>query len=296
MKEKKTISGRIFDGFNVVFMILLILITVYPVWNQFILSFADRQYLYAVTPQWYPKSLNFDSYKAILKYDDLWIGYFNTIIRTIIGTFISLICTAMCAYPLTKKDLPGNKFFTKAIVFTMLFSGGLIPTYLLITNTLHLNNTIWALILPALVTPYNIFIMRNFFQSVPETLEEAARMDGAGYFRIFWQIIMPLSKPVLATVALWIAVAHWQAWYDNLLYLQDPSKWGLQMVLRELLVSNQSTNVFQAVTQAFGSAGAVDDRQLRSAVIVISILPMVILYPFLQKYMNKGVIVGAVKG
>lgn len=296
MKEKKTIGGRIFDGFNVILMILLILITVYPVWNQFILSFADRQYLYAVTPQWYPKSLNLDSYKAILKYDDLWIGYLNTIIRTVVGTLISLLCTAMCAYPLTKKDLPGNKFITKAIVFTMLFSGGLIPTYLLITNTLHLNNTLWALILPTLVTPYNIFIMRNFFQSVPESLEEAARIDGAGYFRIFWQIIMPLSKPVLATVALWIAVAHWQAWYDNLLYLQDPSKWGLQMVLRELLVSNQSTNVFQAVTQAFGSAGAVDDRQLRSAVIVISILPMVILYPFLQKYMNKGVIVGAVKG
>lgn len=296
MKKKINIGGKAFDALNVVIMILLIIITVYPLWNQFILSFADRQYLYAVTPQWYPKSVNLDSYKAILKYDDLWTGYFNTILRTILGTLIGVLCTAMCAYPLTKKDLPANKFITKAIVFTMLFSGGLIPSYLLITGTLHLNDTIWALILPMLVTPYNIFIMRNFFQTVPESLEEAARIDGAGYFRIFWQIIMPLSKPVLATVALWVAVSHWQAWYDNLLYLQDPSQWGLQMVLRELLVSNQSTNIFQAVSQAFGSAGAVDERQLRSAVIVVSILPMLILYPILQKYMNKGVILGAVKG
>lgn len=143
---------------------------------------------------------------------------------------------------------------------------------------------------------YNIFTMKNFFMSVPESLEESARIDGAGYFRIFWQIIVPLSKPVLVTVGLWIAVSHWQAWYDNLLYLQKPDKWGLQMILRELLVSNQQTNIYQAVKSTFGSAGAVDERQLKSAIIVISILPMIIAYPFLQKFMKKGIILGAVKG
>ena len=296
MKEKRTIGGRIFDIFNVILLLFLIIITVYPVWNQFILSFADRQYLYAVTPQWYPKSINLDGYKAVLKYKDIWMGYLNTIIRTVLGTFLCLLCTAMFAWPLTKKELPGNSLISKAIVFTMLFGGGMIPSYLLINNTLHLNNTIWALILPMLVTPYNVFIMRNFFLTVPEALEESVRIDGAGYFRIFWQIIMPLSKPVLATVALWIAVGHWQAWYDNLLYLQDPSRWGLQMVLREILVSNQSTNMQQAVAAAFGSTTAVDERQLNSVVIIVGILPMVVIYPFLQKYMNKGVILGAVKG
>ena len=296
MREKKKIGGRIFDVLNVILMVFLIILTVYPVWNQLILSFADRQYLYAVTPQWYPKSFNLDGYQAVLKYKDIWTGYLNTILRTVLGTFLCLMCTAMFAYPLTKKDLPANKLISKAIVLTMLFSGGLIPSYLLITNTLHMNNTIWALILPMLVTPYNIFIMRNFFQTVPEALEESARIDGAGYFRIFWQIIMPLSKPVLATVALWIAVAHWQAWYDNLLYMQDPSGWGLQMVLREILVSNQSTNMQQAVAAAFGSGTAVDERQLNSVVIIVGILPMLVIYPFLQKYMNRGVILGAVKG
>lgn len=287
---------NLFDVFNVIIMVFLIIICIYPVWNQFILSFAERKYLYAVTPQWFPKSVDLSSYKAILKYKDLWTGYLNTIIRTGLGTALSLVFTAMCAYPLTKRDFPGKKVLTGGIVFTMLFSGGVIPLYLLVTNMLHLNNTIWALILPTLVTPYNVFILRNFFLTIPESLEEAALIDGAGYFRIFWKIIMPLSKPVLATVALWIAVANWQAWYDNLLYLQEPSKWGLQMVLRELLVSNQSNNIFQAVTQTFGSAAMVDERQLKSAVIIVSILPMLILYPFLQKYMNKGVVLGAVKG
>ncbi|MGF7143017.1 putative aldouronate transport system permease protein [Anaerotaenia torta] len=296
MKKKMTPGNLIFTVVNTCLMIGVIIITIYPFWNQFILSFARREYLYAVDAQWYPKSFDLSSYKVILKYKDIWRGYGNTILRTILGTALSLLVTAMASYPLTKKDFPGNKQLTFLILFTMLFSGGLIPSYLLITQQLHLTNSIWVLVLPALATPYNIFIMRNFFLSVPDSLEESARMDGAGYFRIFWQIIVPLSKPVLITVGLWIAVGHWQAWYDNLLYLQKPDKWGLQMILRELLVSNQQTNIYQAVKSTFGTAGAVDERQLKSAIIVISILPMLVIYPFLQKFMNKGIILGAVKG
>lgn len=296
MKKRISAGNLIFTVFNTCLMIFIIIITVYPFWNQFILSFARREFLYSVEAQWYPKSLDLSSYKVILRYKDIWMGYGNTILRTVVGTLTSLLVTAMASYPLTKKDFPFNKQITFLILFTMLFSGGLIPGYLLITQQLHLTNTIWALILPALTTPYNIFIMRNFFLSVPDSLEESARIDGAGYFRIFWQIIMPLSKPVLVTVGLWIAVGHWQAWYDNLLYLQKPDKWGLQMILRELLVSNQQGNIYQAVKTTFGTAGAVDERQLKSAIIVISILPMIVLYPFLQKFMNKGIILGAVKG
>ena len=294
--KKIKVGDLIFRIINTCLMLFVIVITIYPFWNQLILSFADREYLYAVEAQWYPKSFNLASYQVILKYKDIWIGYANTIIRTVIGTFLGLLVTAMASYPLTKKDFPGNKVLTFLILFTMLFSGGLIPSYLLMTQQLHLTNSIWALILPSLATPYNIFIMRNFFLSVPDSLEESARTDGAGYFRIFWQLIVPLSKPVLVTVGLWIAVGHWQAWYDNLLYLQDPDQWGLQMILREILVSNQQTNIYQAVRSTFGSAGAVDERQLKSAIIVVSILPMIIVYPFLQKFMHKGIILGAVKG
>lgn len=294
--KKIKVGDLIFRIINTCLMLFVIIITIYPFWNQLILSFADREYLYAVEAQWYPKSFNLASYQVILKYKDIWMGYANTIIRTVIGTFLGLLVTAMASYPLTKKDFPGNKVLTFLILFTMLFSGGLIPSYLLMTQQLHLTNSIWALILPALATPYNIFIMRNFFLSVPDSLEESARIDGAGYFRIFWQLIVPLSKPVLVTVGLWIAVGHWQAWYDNLLYLQDPNEWGLQMILREILVSNQQTNMVQAVRSTFGSAGAVDERQLKSAIIVVSILPMIIIYPFLQKFMHKGIILGAVKG
>ena len=294
--KKIKVGDLIFRIINTCLMLFVIVITIYPFWNQLILSFADREYLYAVEAQWYPKSFNLASYQVILKYKDIWIGYANTIIRTVIGTFLGLLVTAMASYPLTKKDFPGNKVLTFLILFTMLFSGGLIPSYLLMTQQLHLTNSIWALILPSLATPYNIFIMRNFFLSVPDSLEESARIDGAGYFRIFWQLIVPLPKPVLVTAGLWIAVGHWQAWYDNLLYLQDPDQWGLQMILREILVSNQQTNIYQAVRSTFGSAGAVDERQLKSAIIVVSILPMIIVYPFLQKFMHKGIILGAVKG
>ena len=277
-------------------MISVIVITLYPFWNQVILSFAKREYLYAVDAQWYPKSFDFSSYKVLLHYKDIWVGYLNTIIRTVVGTVLSLIVTALIAYPLTKPDLPFRKGITVLIMFTMLFSGGLIPSYILITQQLHLANNFWVTILPMLTSAYNILIMRNFFMGIPTALEESALIDGAGYFKIFWKIILPLSKPVLVTEGLWIAVGHWQAWYDNLLYLQEPSKWGLQMILREFLISNQQTNLMQVVKVTMGSAGAVDERQLKSAIIVISILPMLIIYPFLQKFMNKGLVLGAVKG
>lgn len=296
MKKKRSAKSLIFPAINAVIMISVIVITLYPFWNQVILSFAKREYLYAVDAQWYPKSFDFSSYKVLLHYKDIWVGYLNTIIRTVVGTVLSLIVTALIAYPLTKPDLPFRKGITVLIMFTMLFSGGLIPSYILITQQLHLANNFWVTILPMLTSAYNILIMRNFFMGIPTALEESALIDGAGYFKIFWKIILPLSKPVLVTEGLWIAVGHWQAWYDNLLYLQEPSKWGLQMILREFLISNQQTNLMQVVKVTMGSAGAVDERQLKSAIIVISILPMLIIYPFLQKFMNKGLVLGAVKG
>ncbi len=292
----RKLSERLFNIFNILLMIALMIITIYPFWNQFLISFAAKKDVYSVKPLWYPRSFDFSSYKAIINYTMLWRGYLNTIIRTTLGTVLSLLVTSMTAYPLTKKELPFNKTFTFLILFTMLFGGGLIPSFLLITNTLKLTNSIWALILPGLAGAFNVFIMRNFFKTLPAELEESARIDGASQMRIFMQIILPLSTPVLVTVGLWIGVGHWQAWYDYLLYIPDPNKWGLPMILREVLIINRPQSAMQAVQQTFGSANAVDPRQLNSAIIIVSVLPMLIIYPFLQKFLAKGIMLGAVKG
>jgi len=178
----------------------------------------------------------------------------------------------------------------------MLFGGGLIPSYLLITQTLKLTNSIWALILPGLVGAYNVFIIRNFFVSLPQDIEESALLDGAGYLRIFLQFVLPLSVPVLMTVGLWIAVGHWQAWYDYMLYMPQPEGWGLGMVIRKILIQNRPQDALAAVQRTYGSETAVDPRQLEAAVIMVSVLPMLIIYPFIQRFFTKGIMLGAVKG
>ena len=292
----KTIGDRIIDCILILLMLLVILFCAFPFWNQMVLSVADRAQLYSVEVAWYPKTINLASYRSMLHFTQLWRGYANTIFRTVLGTFLSLAVTSAMAYPLSKKDLPLNKFVTTMLVITMLFGGGLIPSYLLITQTLKLTNTIWAMVLPGLVGAYNVFIIRNCFASLPQDLEESAFLDGAGFFRIFLQIVLPLSVPVLMTVGLWIAVGHWQAWYDYMLYMTNPDGWGLGMVIRKILIMNRPQDALAAVQRTYGSESAVDQRQLQAAVIMVSILPMLIIYPFIQKFFTKGIMLGAVKG
>ncbi len=294
--SKKTTLDHLFDILLILIMLLITIICAFPFWNQFVLSLSTTEQLYSVNVAWYPKSFELSSYKAILNYTQLWRGYANTVYRTVLGTFLSLVVTTMMAYPLSKKDLPLNKGVTTMLVITMLFGGGLIPSYLLVTQTLKLSNTIWAVVLPGLCGAYNVFIIRNFFGSLPADLEESAFLDGAGYFRIFYKIILPLSVPVLMTVGLWIAVGHWQAWYDYLLYMPDPAGWGLGMVIRKILIQNRPQDALSAVQRTYGSDKAVDQRQLQAAIIMVSVLPMLIIYPFVQKYFTKGIMLGAVKG
>lgn len=289
-------GDMVFDLLNGVFMVLVIIVTVYPFWNQLLVSLADTPELYSIYPLWYPKSINFDSYRAILHYSQIWRGYWNTVVRTVLGTAMGVFFTALVAYPLSKRRLPLNRPITFLILFTMLFSGGLIPGFLLITRTLKLTNTVWALVLPPLIAPFNVFIVRNYFKSIPAELEESMSIDGAGHMTIFLRIIVPLSVPVLATIALWIGVGHWQAWFDALLYTPDPDKWVLQMVIRKILILNRPQDGYQAVQSTFGDPNAVDERQLKSGVIIISILPMLAIYPFIQKYFVKGIMLGSVKG
>lgn len=294
--NNKTPLDRALDAMLVLIMLLVMIICAFPFWNQFVLSLAATEQLYSVHVAWYPKTFDLSSYKAILNYTQLWRGYANTVLRTVLGTFLSLAVTTMMAYPLSKKDLPLNKGVTTLLVVTMLFGGGLIPSYLLITQTLKLSNTIWAVVLPGLCGAYNVFIIRNFFSSLPADLEESAFLDGAGYFRIFYKIILPLSVPVLMTVGLWIAVGHWQAWYDYLLYMPDPEGWGLGMVIRKILIQNRPQDALSAVQRTYGSDKAVDQRQLQASIIMVSVLPMLVIYPFVQKYFTKGIMLGAVKG
>lgn len=292
----KSVMDRLIDVFLVLLMLCVIVLCAFPFWNQMVLSVAEVEQLYSIEVAWYPKTINLDSYRAMLNYTQLWRGYANTILRTVLGTFLSLLVTTLMAYPLSKKDLPFNKFVTTMLVITMLFGGGLIPSYLLITQTLKMTNSIWALVLPGLVGAYNVFIVRNFFVSLPQDIEESALLDGAGYLRIFLQFVLPLSIPVLMTVGLWIAVGHWQAWYDYMLYMPQPEGWGLGMVIRKILIQNRPQDALAAVQRTYGSETAVDNRQLEAAVIMVSVLPMLIIYPFIQRYFTKGIMLGAVKG
>lgn len=294
---KKSISERIFAVLLIVILVAIVFITIYPFWTQVVISLdgsGARSAAYSSGIILWPTEISFDSYKLAFQFDALWTGYKNTIIRTVLGVVLSVTLVAVTAYPLAKSDLPFNKLVTGFILFTMLFSGGMIPVYLLIKE-LGLLNTIGALVLPGMIGAFNVLIMRNFFKSLPIELEESARVDGAGYLRIFASIIIPLSKPVIATVALWVAVGHWNAWFDAMIYVTDPSKQVLQTVLRKIIIQNNMTDI-NNVIQNLGNKTSFSGKQLQATVVMFSIIPMLIIYPFIQKYFVSGVMIGAVKG
>lgn len=293
-KYKVSIGEHIFNAVNIVFMIFILCVTLYPFWEQLVLSFSSGYSVYEGGIKLWPKQFSLEAFKVAFDYDAIWVGYGNTIIRALIGTVFSLMLSSMLAYPLAKKRLPGRKFFTGMLIFTMIFSGGTIPAYLLIKN-LHLMDTIWALILPIAITPWNIFVLRNFFMGIPEEIEESVSVDGGGWYTIFFRFVMPLSKPVLATVGLWIMVGHWNAWFDALMYVRSPGKQVLQVVLRNILVVNDMTDINNVMNEASRSVDLTGPT-LKAAVVMMSMLPMLIIYPFIQKYFTKGVMVGSVKG
>ena len=291
MKKKRSAKSLIFPAINAVIMISVIVITLYPFWNQVILSFAKREYLYAVDAQWYPKSFDFSSYKVLLHYKDIWVGYLNTIIRTVVGTVLSLIVTALIAYPLTKPDLPFRKGITVLIMFTMLFSGGLIPTFLTVKN-LGLYNTVWAIALPGAISTWNLIIMRTFFMGLPAELEESAQLDGANDFTIFARIILPLSKASIATIALFYGVGHWNNWFSGMIYFKNSKSYPLQTILRSIVINSEVSDEI-TVDEVINSISA---EGIKYSTLVVSMVPMMAVYPFIQKYFVKGVMIGSLKG
>lgn len=292
MLKKKQIKSNWFDVLNVIFMILIMLVTLYPFWNQLMISISTSKDIYSTGLLLLPSEVSFASYKVIFDFRLLWNGYLNTIIRTLLGTLISLVLTMLTAYPLSKRELPFRKGFTTFILITMFFAGGLVPNYMLIRN-LGLIDTIWALVLPGCVSTFNVLIVRNFLMTLPAGLEEAALIDGASEIKILWKVILPLSTPVLATVGLWVAVGHWQAWYDNLLYITTPENWGFMMLSRKIVIENTSVGNMENLMSS--SKEIVDQRQMRGAIIMMSVIPMIIIYPFIQKFFVKGIVLGAVK-
>ena len=244
----------------------------------------------------YPKDLTWDNYAKVIGNRYIWIGYKNTLIRTVIGTMLQLFFTAMGAYCLSKKFFPNRTFWTLVIVFTRFFSGGLIPNYLLVQK-LGLMNTYAAMILPGFVSAYNLVIIRNYFSSLPEEIEESCLIDGAGRPRIFLQIILPLSKPILATVALWLAVGHWNAWYDVLLYISDDTKFTLQIILRRIIITGSKEILDTDIASRASEADSVTSSEgLKAACIFVTTLPILCVYPFIQRYFVKGIMIGSLKG
>ncbi len=283
---------RIFQVFNLLFMLIIIAIMLYPFWYLVAQSFSSQKYIYMGEVSILPKGFNVQTYKAVMSERQFWIGYKNTLIYTALGTFINVAMTAMFAYPLSKKRLIGQKFWIKFAVFTMYFSGGLIPNYLLV-NSLHMKNTIWAIVIPGAISTFNLMIMKNSFEAIPQELEEAASIDGMNTYGIFFKIIIPLSVPIIATMILFYAVGNWNSWFSAMLYLDEKKLQPVSLYLRGLIAG--ATQTSDSVTMS-SDAQAQIASNIKSTTMVLTVLPIICVYPFLQKYFVSGIMIGAVKG
>lgn len=296
--KKKTIhkwrKTSVFNVVNVVIMFLLMFITLYPMYYVVVASFSDPLLLKSHTGPltWILGSPTLAGYKRTLSNKSLFVGFKNTMFYLIVGTTMQVVLTSMGAYVLTRKSFMIRKGVMKMIVFTMFFSGGLIPMFFVIRDT-HIYNTIWVSSVPYAVSAFNLIIMKSFFESLPESLEEAAIIDGANDFTVFSKIIMPLSKPVVAVMILYYGVGQWNSWFPAAMFTRDRVLYPLQMILREILIENESLtadSLTQVMEDSFSS------ELVKYCTIVVSTVPILVVYPFLQKYFEKGVMIGAVKG
>lgn len=290
---KQSRNDTVFDVLNIIILSLILIIVIYPLVFVVSASFSDPMAVMKGEVVFFPVSPTLDSYKAVFRNEDIMTGYRNTIIYTVVGTAVNLIMTIAGAYPLSRKDFYGRKAFTLFYTFTMFFSGGLIPSYLINTK-LGLNNNFWVMILPGAVSVWNMFIMRAFFQnSIPHELQEAAFIDGCTNIGILLKIVLPLSAPVIAVMIMYYGVGHWNAYFTALIYFRDRDKFPLQLILREILVKHDMNQMTEGETLVSQELLA---ETIKYAVIVVASVPVLLLYPFLQKYFVKGVMVGAIKG
>ncbi|OME79030.1 sugar ABC transporter permease [Paenibacillus sp. FSL A5-0031] len=295
-------SGRdkVFLICNYIYVFLAFIVVAYPVIYMISASISDPKLVGSGEMWLWPKGITFEGYQRVFQNSSIWTGYGNTILYTVVGTSINLFVTLPAAYALSRKDFMGRNFFMGMFLVTMFFGGGLVPSYLLIKE-LGMVNTIWAIVIPSAASIWNIIVARTFFQSsIPKELQEAAQIDGCTNLRLFVKIILPLSMPIIAVMALFYGVGNWNSYFSALIYLNDAAKYPLQLVLRQILVLQEMSAQGGGVIDA-SSASALNNKAeiaalVKYAVIIVATAPIIAVYPFLQRYFVQGVMIGSVKG
>jgi putative aldouronate transport system permease protein len=290
-KIKDSRSYQVFRVVNVTVLLGVVVVTLYPFVNVVAQSFSSETFINAGKVNLIPRGFNIETYKVVLSDDMFWRNYQNTVVYTVVATAVSMVLTTSFAYALSKKRLKGRNAFIGVAVLTMFFNGGLIPNYVLI-NTLGLKNTIWAIVLPNAVSVFNLLVMKAFFESLPTELEEAGAIDGLTTYGIFWRIVLPLSKPIIATMVLFYGVTFWNSWFSAFLYMDRAELFPVTVYLRNMIAGSETA-------ASIGATGADSVAQvaanIQSVTMVLTVLPIVCLYPFIQRYFVSGVMLGAVK-
>ncbi|MGW2148502.1 carbohydrate ABC transporter permease [Nonomuraea bangladeshensis] len=291
MTLDRTRGYRVFQGINAVILTGVVIVTLYPFVNIVARSFSEERYIVGGQVNLIPRGFNIETYKLVVSDPMFWTNYRNTVVYTVVATAIAMFLTTCYAYVLSKKHLKGRTFLIWVAVFTMIFSGGLIPNYVLV-NSLGLTDTIWSVVLPNAISVFNLLVMKTFFEGLPRDLEEAAAIDGLNTYGVLWRIVLPLSKAVIATMVLFYAVSFWNSWFTAFLYLNDGDLFPVTIYLRNLIAGATGAEAAGAGIAEASAAAA----NIQAVTIMLTVLPILAVYPFVQRYFVSGVMLGAVKG
>ncbi|MET9242796.1 carbohydrate ABC transporter permease [Nonomuraea sp. NPDC051941] len=291
MTLEKTRGYRAFQVVNAVILSGVVIVTLYPFLNILARSFSEERYIVGGQVNLIPRGFNITTYKLVVSDPTFWTNYGNTIVYTVVATAIAMLLTTCYAYVLSKKHLRGRTFLIWVAVFTMIFSGGLIPNYVLV-NGLGLTNSIWAIVLPNAISVFNLLVMKAFFEGLPQELEEAAAIDGLNTYGVLWRVVLPLSKAVIATMVLFYAVSFWNSWFTAFLYLNKTELFPVTIYLRNLIAGATGAESAGASLSEASAAAA----NIQSVTIMLTVVPILAVYPFVQRYFVSGVMLGAVKG
>ena len=295
MFYRKTLGDKVFDAVVYTLVILVMIVTLYPLIYVFSMSISDPIAAARGDVWLLPVGFDLTAIKKVLSDNQVLTYYGNTIWYTVVGTVCGVITTALCAYPLSRKEFIHRNLIMKIVMITMFFNGGIIPTFIVVSRFLHLYNSRWAIVVCSLTTAWYVTIARSFFESLPDEIIESARLDGASEYRIFGQLVLPLSKPILAVLTLYMAVGHWNAYFNSMLYISDKTKQPLSLYIRSVIIQNSLSGLVNN-TEALTAGEILAALQLKYAVIIVSVLPMLLIYPFISKNLEKGLMIDAVKG
>lgn len=296
VKYKKTLGDWIFDLFILLFVVFVVTVTLYPLIYIFSMAISDPIAAARGQVFLFPKGFDLTAIKKVLSDESIWTYYYNTLWYTVVGTVLGVFTTCLAGYPLSRKEFRFRGIFMKMILVTMFFGGGLIPSYIVIAKFLNLYNTRWSIVLPGLTSAWYIIVARTYFESLPEEIVESARIDGASEFRIFGQLILPLSKPILGVLSLYYAVGYWNSYFSAMIYLSKKELQPLALYIKSVVIQNSLEGLAGATTAVSMKASAMlSALQLKYAVIVVSVVPMLLIYPLISGNLEKGLMVGAVK-